>query len=295
MTSRIDAATLQQYKILEVQFDRAARLYDATYGPADGDGSHGNPLLDWLRTEHLSVLRDLLPPGATVLDIGCGTGEEALALAREGYGVLGIDVSPAMVRLAQAKAAVHGVGRQFTRTHWRRASGRLDERGPFQGRIPAWGRSTPRRICRRSRSNYDCWNRRAVRGNRYEPRCLYEWARAVRRLRPAMMDRRRKWAEGRWSRVIAPVRSIPARFAAFFRPFHSGERARLPAVAAAGAPARTLPGLAGSFRPRQAVDADASVPGFRAWGRSLPDGAAALPSANRTAEYSGDEDADVTG
>ncbi len=92
MTTATDAATLQHYKTLEVRFDRAARLYDATYGPADEQG-HGNPLMDWLRAEHLSILRDLLPAGASVLDIGCGTGEEALALVRDGYSVLGIDIS----------------------------------------------------------------------------------------------------------------------------------------------------------------------------------------------------------
>jgi glycine/sarcosine N-methyltransferase len=41
----------------------------------------------------------------TVLDAACGSGGHALALAERGYRVVGTDVSPAMIRLAQAKTA----------------------------------------------------------------------------------------------------------------------------------------------------------------------------------------------
>lgn len=40
-----------------------------------------------------------------VLDIACGTGEFALALARAGHAVHGIDLSPEMIALAREKAA----------------------------------------------------------------------------------------------------------------------------------------------------------------------------------------------
>lgn len=305
MTSRIDAATLQQYKILEVQFDRAARLYDATYGPADGDGSHGNPLLDWLRAEHLSVLRGLLPPGATVLDIGCGTGEEALALAREGYGVLGIDVSPAMVRLAQAKAAVHGVGRQF-HAHALAAGqlGRLDERGPFQGAYSSLGTlNTEPDLPTVAQQLHELLEPGApFVATVMSRRCLYEWARAVRRLRPGeVMDRRRGWAEGRAgaSGVIAPVRFYsPREFAAFFRPHFTVESVRafplwLPPV--------HLHELyrASPDRFARAKRWDARMrawPGFRAWGDHflMVLRHTAAPPTGRLSIHN-DEDADVTG
>ncbi|MCL6613474.1 MAG: class I SAM-dependent methyltransferase [Firmicutes bacterium] len=38
-----------------------------------------------------------LAKGAAVLDVGCGTGRHALELARRGYDVTGIDLSPAML------------------------------------------------------------------------------------------------------------------------------------------------------------------------------------------------------
>ena len=40
-----------------------------------------------------------------VLDLGCGTGGHALRLARRGYDVVGVDLSPEMLARAEAKAA----------------------------------------------------------------------------------------------------------------------------------------------------------------------------------------------
>ena len=42
-----------------------------------------------------------LPLGARIFDAGCGTGHDALVLARAGYSVMGVDISPAMCNLAQ--------------------------------------------------------------------------------------------------------------------------------------------------------------------------------------------------
>jgi SAM-dependent methyltransferase len=42
-----------------------------------------------------------------MLDIGCGTGGHALEFARRGWQVRGVDVSPAMLEQARAKAAAH--------------------------------------------------------------------------------------------------------------------------------------------------------------------------------------------
>src|SRR5215472_14426807 len=42
--------------------------------------------------------------GASVLEVGCGSGRLARALANAGYAVLGVDASPPMVELARKHA-----------------------------------------------------------------------------------------------------------------------------------------------------------------------------------------------
>jgi SAM-dependent methyltransferase len=48
-----------------------------------------------------------------ILDIGCGTGRHAIELARRGYRVTGIDLSPSQIKRARAKAAAAGVAPDF--------------------------------------------------------------------------------------------------------------------------------------------------------------------------------------
>lgn len=48
-------------------------------------------------------------PGGKVLDLGCGTGVVALALARRGFDVVGVDHSPEMLALARQKLAGAGL------------------------------------------------------------------------------------------------------------------------------------------------------------------------------------------
>lgn len=50
-------------------------------------------------------LRPLVTRGQRVLDLGCGTGLDAVWFAEQGCRVVGIDASPAMIDITQAKAA----------------------------------------------------------------------------------------------------------------------------------------------------------------------------------------------
>jgi len=50
-----------------------------------------------------------LPPGARILDIGCGVGRHAVPLAEAGLHVVGIDLSLGMLRQAQVRASEAGV------------------------------------------------------------------------------------------------------------------------------------------------------------------------------------------
>jgi 2-polyprenyl-6-hydroxyphenyl methylase/3-demethylubiquinone-9 3-methyltransferase len=51
-----------------------------------------------------------IPPGSTILDLGCGAGLAAEALAALGHDVLGLDAAPDAIAAAQAHAAAHAAG-----------------------------------------------------------------------------------------------------------------------------------------------------------------------------------------
>jgi cyclopropane fatty-acyl-phospholipid synthase-like methyltransferase len=58
----------------------------------------------WMRRENVTLLEDTFPRGSRLLEIGCGTGDEALYLARRGRIVLATDISPRMAAETLAKA-----------------------------------------------------------------------------------------------------------------------------------------------------------------------------------------------
>src|SRR5713101_2528746 len=78
-------------------YGRFARYYDLIYhGPVDYEGD-----VDFLER----VFRRFRTAPKTILDLGCGTGNHALPMARRGYRVTGIDQSREMLALARKKAA----------------------------------------------------------------------------------------------------------------------------------------------------------------------------------------------
>ncbi len=75
-------------------FDALAPSYDSLFRTPAGRLARRRslePLLRWFG------------PGMRVLDIGCGTGEEALALARRGVEVIGLDPSEASLAILRLK------------------------------------------------------------------------------------------------------------------------------------------------------------------------------------------------
>ena len=66
------------------------------------------------RTAWAELLEALLPKATgPVVDLGCGTGSLSMLLTARGHRVLGIDVSPKMIRQAQAKALREGFDIEF--------------------------------------------------------------------------------------------------------------------------------------------------------------------------------------
>lgn len=100
MTKPATSSYQQHVQAVAAAFDRAADTYDALYGP--------NASMAWMRAEALAVMQRCFPPGGCLLEVGCGTGEDAVTLRRAGYRLVATDISPAMVQQAQAKAQAAG-------------------------------------------------------------------------------------------------------------------------------------------------------------------------------------------
>lgn len=70
--------------------------YDAHFAALEARGAavHGEA----------DLVRSLVPPGARVLDAGCGTGRVARELARHGHPVVGVDSDPSMLDVARRRS-----------------------------------------------------------------------------------------------------------------------------------------------------------------------------------------------
>ena len=87
-------------------FDQVAPRYDAE--------STDDPVSRWVRHAVWDRLIRLFPSGAHVLELGCGTGEDAVFLAGRGVYVTATDASPTMLEITTRKAAAAGVESRLT-------------------------------------------------------------------------------------------------------------------------------------------------------------------------------------
>ena len=83
-------------------YDLIAPIYDAIN--ADVDYSAWADFIDRIAKREFNDERPSL-----VLDLGCGTGSMTLALAKLGYDMTGVDISPEMLDLARERADAEGL------------------------------------------------------------------------------------------------------------------------------------------------------------------------------------------
>jgi len=88
--------------------DSYAELYDSFYKDKDYD-------------KEVGMLEDIFKQygcnkGSNILDIGCGTGNHAIKMAKRGYDVTGIDPSEPMLKIAKRKSLEEGVKIKFIKS-----------------------------------------------------------------------------------------------------------------------------------------------------------------------------------
>jgi ubiquinone/menaquinone biosynthesis C-methylase UbiE len=200
-------------------FDRIAEEYDRhfTYsviGQAQRSLVHG-------------VLRNRLREGQHILELNCGTGEDAAYLAYRGISVLACDASQSMIDVAREKLSRCAVGLPVTFVVCRNeALNTLPDKGPFDGVLSNFGglncsadlSSVAQALAECVRPKGELW---LCLMGRF---CLWEvlwysahrqWKKAFRRLRPGGTEAR---IGGENIRVFYPsVRQLRAAFSPAFK------------------------------------------------------------------------------
>lgn len=95
--------------MIPAAFDQLAPTYDVQFTTSDLGLTLRRGVRRWLDRA--------FAPGQSVLELNCGTGDDALYLAARGVRVLATDASAAMLAVAQAKVAQARVGDFITLRH----------------------------------------------------------------------------------------------------------------------------------------------------------------------------------
>ena len=66
------------------------------------------PMIELSALDTYQFVKSMLPhPAQTIVEVGCGNGYLSLELARDGHDVIGIDVSPDIIEVAERSSAAH--------------------------------------------------------------------------------------------------------------------------------------------------------------------------------------------
>jgi 2-polyprenyl-3-methyl-5-hydroxy-6-metoxy-1,4-benzoquinol methylase len=104
--------TSTRWKLEAEFFDREAESAKAKIRPVDAATINRYGVLQRRRFSKEFRFRTLGPlTGKKVLDVGCGDGINAMNFAKLGAHVVGIDISPKAIQLAELRAQVNGVSR----------------------------------------------------------------------------------------------------------------------------------------------------------------------------------------
>ncbi len=89
------------YQGIAAAFDSASEEYDFTI-------SH-NYINTWIRKRSIRELLNLAKPGDTLLEVGCGTGAEAIEISRYVSKIIATDISDKMIEILSKKVEARGL------------------------------------------------------------------------------------------------------------------------------------------------------------------------------------------
>jgi len=94
------------HPVNELQVENVAAAFNSV--APDFEETLENDITRAFRSKVYETVRTLVPAGARILDINCGIGIDAIALAQEGYRTSGVDISPGMIKQAKERSRKSG-------------------------------------------------------------------------------------------------------------------------------------------------------------------------------------------
>src|SRR5262245_60731954 len=85
------------------------KIRDAAEGWRQVEGDRPSLASFRRRKIETAIALGRFPAGATIAEIGCGTGDYTFLFARLGFKMIGVDLSPRSIETARAKASIIGL------------------------------------------------------------------------------------------------------------------------------------------------------------------------------------------
>jgi ubiquinone/menaquinone biosynthesis C-methylase UbiE len=106
MSDKVQPAAEDRNEIIAEAFSRTAEKYDSF--------AEDHPHLTRMRNKVYAHLERFIPKGARILELNCGTGTDAVELARRGYIIHALDNAPGMLERLRDKVLRFDLGDKIT-------------------------------------------------------------------------------------------------------------------------------------------------------------------------------------